>query len=42
MTGRYPLLTDATQFAGAVPPAVTAGVLGDDCRRLLAERRAGG
>lgn len=41
-TGPYPLLTDATPFAGAAPPTVAAGVLAEDCRRLLAERRPGG
>lgn len=41
-SGPYPLLTDATAFAGAAPPAVTAGVLAEECRRLLAERRPRG
>lgn len=42
MSGPYPLLTDVTAVAGAAPPAVTPGVLAEDCRQLLAERRAGG
>lgn len=41
-TGPYPLLTEGMPFMGAAPPAVTAGVLAEDCRRLLAERRPGG
>jgi tRNA(adenine34) deaminase len=38
VTGPYPLLTDAAAFAGRVPPAVTGGVLTNECERLLAER----
>ncbi|HET6577977.1 MAG TPA: nucleoside deaminase [Gemmatimonadales bacterium] len=37
-SGPYPLLTAPTPFAGAAPPAVTGGVLTEDCQRLLAER----
>jgi tRNA(adenine34) deaminase len=40
VSGACPLLTDVTSFAGAAPPVVAAGVLVEECRRLLAERRA--
>ena len=39
VTGPYPLLADATSFTGIEPPAVTSGVLAEECERLLAERR---
>jgi tRNA(adenine34) deaminase len=41
VTGPCALLTDTTAFAGIAPPLVTAGVLADECGRLLAESRAG-
>ena len=37
-TGPFPLLTDAASFGGREPPAVTGGVLEEECVRLLAER----
>ncbi len=36
VSGGCPLLTDVASFTGAEPPLVTAGVLAEDCRRLLA------
>jgi tRNA(adenine34) deaminase len=41
VSGPYPLLTDPAPFVGAPPPALSAGVLVEDCERLLAERRTG-
>jgi tRNA(adenine34) deaminase len=41
VTGPYPLLTDSASSMGAPPPALTAGVLAEDCERVLAERRTG-
>ncbi len=38
-SGPYPLLTDASSFAGRKPPSVTAGVLAEECGQLLEERR---
>jgi tRNA(adenine34) deaminase len=38
-SGPYPLLTDASSFAGREPPSVTAGVLAEECEQLLEERR---
>jgi tRNA(adenine34) deaminase len=40
-TGPFQLLTDASSFAGREPPSVTAGVLAEECERLLAERGSG-
>lgn len=40
-TGPYPLLADAASFGGSEPPAVTGGVLAEECERLLAEPRSG-
>ncbi|HEY9426247.1 MAG TPA: nucleoside deaminase [Gemmatimonadaceae bacterium] len=37
-TGPFPLLSDASSFAGREPPSVTAGVLAEECEQLLAER----
>ena len=39
VSGGCPLLTDTASFTGAEPPLVTAGVLAEDCRRLLAAPR---
>ncbi len=39
VSGACPLLTDVTSFAGASPPLLSGGVLAEECRRLLAERR---
>lgn len=39
-SGRYPLLIDTTQIAGASPPVVQGGVLAEQCTRLLGKRRA--
>jgi tRNA(adenine34) deaminase len=39
-TGPFPLLADAAAFAGREPPAVTGGVLAEECEQLLAERRS--
>ena len=39
-TGPYPLLTDASVFAGREPPSVEDGVLADECEQLLTERRS--
>ena len=39
-TGPYPLLTDRVSVAGSnEPPAVTGGVLAEDCRKVLAAVR---
>ena len=39
VSGGCPLLTDTASFTGAEPPLVTAGVLAEECRRLLAALR---
>jgi tRNA(adenine34) deaminase len=42
-TGRFPLLTDASSFADREPPALTSGILAEECESLLARyRRAAG
>ncbi|HET7566027.1 MAG TPA: nucleoside deaminase [Gemmatimonadaceae bacterium] len=38
-SGPYPLLTDTASTAHAAPPVVQEGVLAEQCRRLLEERR---
>ncbi|HEX5436611.1 MAG TPA: nucleoside deaminase [Gemmatimonadaceae bacterium] len=39
-TGPCPLLTSAMPIGGSAPPAITTGILSEDCEHLLAERRA--
>jgi tRNA(adenine34) deaminase len=41
VSGGCPLLTDTVSFRGAGPPLVTAGVLAEECRQLLAAPRPG-
>ncbi len=39
--GRYPLPTDASSFADREPPALTSGILAEECESLLARYRKG-
>lgn len=40
VTGPFPLLTDASAFAGREPPALTSEVLARECEELLALHRS--
>lgn len=40
VTGPFPLLTDASVFAGREPPSLTSDVLAEECEELLALHRS--